>query len=403
LLHVYKCCKCKYKRDLGNQTTAFFLNQVMLRSPDLEPLAAGKLEGSSMKALEVQQLTKNYGEVAVVRGIDFAVAPGEFYTLLGPSGCGKTTTLRCVAGLETHQGGTIAIAGEIVSDPQEHRFVPPQQRNIGMVFQNYGIWPHLSVFENVGFPLRVGKDRLTTAEVKTRVREALVTVELEDYENRNATALSGGQQQRLALARAIVRRPELLLLDEPLSNLDAKLRESMRAQVRDVQRRLGLTTLYVTHDQTEAMSMSSVVAVMNQGRIEQEAPPRELFRYPRTRFVAEFLGAYNIFDARVQRSSGATAVVETPIGMIVAATAPGTDANGAVAIAIRPEDIRIQRGRDGFAGVVERTMFNGSTGESTVRIGNWALRIAHHGAERFEQGEAVSIVIPDEAASLLIG
>ncbi len=225
--------------------------------------------------IEIKSLVKIFADgdnagVKAVNDISFNVEEGRFYTLLGPSGCGKTTTLRCIAGLEKANEGEILVAGKKVFSARDGTFVPAYRRPIGMVFQSYAIWPHMTVFENVAFPLRVGKERVSSAEVQKKVRAALSQVELGGYEDRMATQLSGGQQQRLALARALVREPQVLLLDEPLSNLDAKLRERMRFELRELQRRLRITTLYVTHDQIEALSMSNVIAVMNSGVIVQE-------------------------------------------------------------------------------------------------------------------------------------
>jgi len=219
------------------------------------------------------------GEVHAVRGLNLTVKKGEFYTLLGPSGCGKTTTLRCVAGLETPEKGEIIIGDEPVFSSEGGLNVPTYRRQIGMVFQSYAIWPHLSVFENVAFPLR--EKKVARSEIQERVLKALSLVQLSGLEKRPAPFLSGGQQQRLALARALVREPEVLLLDEPLSNLDAKLREETRLEIRGLVKRLGITTLYVTHDQVEALTMSDVVAVMNQGNIVQEGPPTEIYKSPK--------------------------------------------------------------------------------------------------------------------------
>src|SRR5437773_8359090 len=258
--------------------------------------------------LQVTMLRKTFtterGGVRAVEDVSFTVEEGQFYTLLGPSGCGKTTTLRCVAGLERTDEGRIVVDGRIVSSHSPNVFVPPHKRDIGMVFQSYAIWPHMTVFENVAFPLRVSKQRVSRSEISRRVEEALSLVELGGYGGRMATQLSGGQQQRLALARALVREPKLLLLDEPLSNLDAKLRERMRFELRELQRRLRITTLYVTHDQIEALSMSNVIAVMNAGVIVQEGAPREIYLQPKSKFVANFIGSTNQLAGRVARIDG---------------------------------------------------------------------------------------------------
>jgi iron(III) transport system ATP-binding protein len=240
------------------------------------------------------------GEIQAVRGVSLNIKQGQFYTLLGPSGCGKTTTLRSVAGLEVPHGGEIYIGNRLVFSSSQNLFVPPYKRDIGMVFQSYAIWPHLSVFENVAFPLREMPQKFSKQEIREKVLKALSQVQLDGLQDRPAPFLSGGQQQRLALARAMVKEPEVLLLDEPLSNLDAKLREETRSELRELVKRLGITTLYVTHDQLEALTMSDVVAVMNQGRVVQEGAPVEIYQSPRESFVANFIGLTNFLEGKSQ-------------------------------------------------------------------------------------------------------
>ena len=293
--------------------------------------------------LVVDGLEKHYeldgAEVPVVKGVTFTIEPGMFYSLLGPSGCGKTTTLRCVAGLENSNGGRISLDGRVLSTGTEH--VSPDKRDVGMVFQNYAIWPHMTVFANAVFPLQVSSGRLPKKEAKRRAMEALELVQLDGFAHRPATALSGGQQQRLALARALAHRPRLLLLDEPLSNLDAKLRDTMRNELRNLQQRLGISALYVTHDQSEALSMSDRVAVMNQGRIVQEATPRDLYYQPADRFVADFVGRVNMIPAVVRdRSRNGDALVEA-FGTRLVTPCPSGVGNGRdVTITFRPESVR---------------------------------------------------------------
>ncbi|MFF2389202.1 ABC transporter ATP-binding protein [Agromyces sp. NPDC058104] len=293
--------------------------------------------------LVVDGLEKQYeldgGAVPVVKGVSFTIEPGTFTSLLGPSGCGKTTTLRCVAGLETSNGGRITLDDKVLSTGTEH--MPPDKRDVGMVFQNYAIWPHMTVFANAVFPLQVSGGKLPKKEARARAMEALELVQLDAYANRPATALSGGQQQRLALARALAHRPRLLLLDEPLSNLDAKLRDTMRNELRSLQQRLGITALYVTHDQSEALSMSDRVAVMNQGRIVQEASPRELYYQPADRFVADFVGRVNMIPAVVrERGASGEAFVEA-FGTRLATPCPdGVGLGDEVTVTFRPESVR---------------------------------------------------------------
>ncbi|MGE0714014.1 MAG: ABC transporter ATP-binding protein [Alphaproteobacteria bacterium] len=257
-----------------------------------------------MPGVVLEGVGRSFGLVAAVDRVSLAIADGEFVTLLGPSGCGKTTTLRMVAGLERNDTGRIAIGGRVVSDADRGFFLPPDQRQLGMVFQSYAIWPHMTVFDNVAYPLSVR--RAPKAETAEKVKAALRLVEMERFADRPAPALSGGQQQRVAIARALVFEPAVLLLDEPLSNLDARLRAQMGDEFRALQRRLGITTLYVTHDQEEAMALSDRVVVMQHGRILQIGTPEEVYQRPASREVAAFFGAPNLLPARVvdSRPSG---------------------------------------------------------------------------------------------------
>ena len=243
-------------------------------------------------------MSKRFGSVLAVDGVSLTVADGRLLTLLGPSGCGKTTTLRMIAGLEQNDSGRVAIGGRIVSDPAHGVFVTPERREIGMVFQSYAIWPHMTVFANVAYPLEVR--HRPAAEIRARVIESLQLMEMAQLAERPATALSGGQQQRVAIARALVFRPRVLLMDEPLSNLDAKLREQMRVELRALQQRLGITTVYVTHDQEEAMALSDEIAVMHEGRVLQLAPPETIYARPASRTVAAFVGTPNLLDAKAR-------------------------------------------------------------------------------------------------------
>ena len=281
--------------------------------------------------LTVENLTKLYqrgersgGEGGGIRDASFSLPPGAFFTLLGPSGCGKTTTLRCIAGLEHPDRGTISLGGSVVFDAHRRVEVAMNERGIGMVFQSYAIWPHMTVFENVAFPLRARRTAsLKREEIRRRVEDSLRRVGLAGYGPRNATMLSGGEQQRVALARAIVAEPKLLLLDEPLSNLDAALREEMRTELLRLQRTIGITTVYVTHDQTEALTLSDRIAVVDRGRILQVGPPAEIYLRPRSEFVARFVGSTNVLYGRAQAvpsaqvpatGDGGTTVLRVDVG-----------------------------------------------------------------------------------------
>jgi iron(III) transport system ATP-binding protein len=299
--------------------------------------------------LHVQDLIKRFnvrGAAAVpaIDGIGFTIEQGEFFTLLGPSGCGKTTTLRCVAGLERPERGKIHLRGKAVFDSSTRVFVAPNQRNIGMVFQSYAIWPHLTVFNNVAFPLKSAGQR-NFKILRDKVERVLGLVGLAGFEDRPATQLSGGQQQRVALARALVKEPDLLLLDEPLSNLDTKLRERMRSELKRLQRELGITTLYVTHDQMEGILLSDRIAVMNDGRILQLGRPGEIYDRPNNQFVADFMGATNFFNGTLRSEvlGAAVGVVDTDIGPILCSFSERMACGSQVVISVRPENIKLAK------------------------------------------------------------
>ncbi|MDH3240156.1 MAG: ABC transporter ATP-binding protein [Alphaproteobacteria bacterium] len=304
-----------------------------------------------MPDVVLEKVRKRFGELTAVDGIDLRVTDGEMVTLLGPSGCGKTTTLRMIAGLEVPDDGRIGIGDLAVYDRAKALNVAPELRNLGMVFQSYAIWPHMTVAENVAYPLRMR--RVARSESRRLVDGVLAQVGLAGLGDTPATNLSGGQQQRVALARALVFEPQVLLLDEPLSNLDAKLREHMRFELRIMQRRLGVTALYVTHDQEEALTLSDRVVVMSAGRIEQMGTPTEIYERPATRFVAEFIGKANFLDVEAIATApdgGAEVPLETSRGRAVICVpaeqvrARDGAANGGGSLFIRPEKIRIEAG-----------------------------------------------------------
>lgn len=347
--------------------------------------------------LKVRDLTKVFqterSPVAACDRVSFDVEEGRFFTLLGPSGSGKTTTLRCVAGLERSDQGTIELAGVPVSAEPGGIFVPPSRRDIGMVFQSYAIWPHMTVFDNVAFPLRVGHRRFSRVEIMRRVSHALATVRLEGLGDRPATKLSGGQQQRLALARALVREPKLLLLDEPLSNLDAKLREQMRLELRQLQRELRITTVYVTHDQVEALAMSNVVAVMHNGRIMQIGRPREIYERPANRFVADFIGSTNLIPGKVTGTAGGDLHrVETRYGPVTCLLSPDMPPGSEVLVSIRPEDIFVGDGArtdNSWEATVEQVFFLGECVDCRFAAGDLTLRARLHPSVRIRRGDRV--------------
>ncbi|MEA2938122.1 MAG: iron(III) transport system ATP-binding protein, partial [Alphaproteobacteria bacterium] len=335
---------------------------------------------------------------------------GKLVTLLGPSGCGKTTTLRCLAGLERPESGRIVIANETMCDTDKGVFISPSDRGIGMVFQSYAIWPHMTVFENVAFPLRVARERkYSSAEIKDKVVRALEMVRMSGYETRPATQLSGGQQQRLAFARGLVREPRILLLDEPLSNLDAKLREQMRVELKLLQKRLGITTVYVTHDQSEALALSDEIAVFSSGKIIQRGTPQEIYRHPKSQFVADFIGSANFLTGTVREATDAagTASVETPYGIFRCSFAQAVTPGQAVLVSARPEDLALSEKSpgDGFnvlAGTIAHRVFLGEVIDYLVDTGAGAeIRVRTKPELDFRVGQSVHVsVSPNKCVGL---
>ena len=288
-------------------------------------------------SIRISGLVKKFGETTVLPALDLDVATGELLVLLGPSGCGKTTTMRCVAGLETPTAGTIAIGGVTVFDGSAKIDVPIEERRVGMVFQSYAIWPHMTVFENVAFPLQIAN--VPKAEARERVLEMLSLVGLETYADRGASYLSGGQMQRVALARSLIHQPAVLLMDEPLSNLDARLRDRLRVLLRELQSRFKTTALYVTHDQQEALALADRIVVLDAGTILQTGAPQDLYRAPASRTVADFLGYGNIFDVSPLPQTAGTVTLEASGQTLIAGNVP--KGASAYAACVRPNDVRL--------------------------------------------------------------
>jgi ABC-type Fe3+/spermidine/putrescine transport system ATPase subunit len=354
--------------------------------------------------ITIREVTKRFGPVVAVDCVSLEIADGEVFTLLGPSGCGKTSLLRLIAGFHRPDAGTVAFGDRVVND------VPTHARNIGMVFQNYALWPHMTVFQNVAYGLRLR--RLPGVTVRERVAEGLGKVNLAGLEARYPSQLSGGQQQRVALARALVLNPNILLLDEPLSNLDAKIRVQVRAEIRTLQRQLGITTVYVTHDQEEALSLSDRVAVMRDGRVLQLGAPRELYERPQTRFVADFVGTNNLIPGSVKGQAGDLLFVETALGPIRARAVGEVGAGRRCLVVVRPENVAIGAG-DGAGnqvpGRVALAAYLGNTLRYDVEAGGMTLKADirdswHHEALPIGASitlsfpPSVTLALPDETA-----
>lgn len=361
--------------------------------------------------LRIEDLAKRYlirhepGVVDAVRGVSFDIAPGEFFALLGPSGSGKSTVLQCVAGLEKPDRGTIAIGERTVFSSNGTLFVPANRRDLGMVFQSYAIWPHMSVYDNIAFPLLHGPQRYPAGEVKKLVREALELVKLAEYADRPAPNLSGGQQQRVALARAIVGKPRLLLLDEPLSNLDAKLRDAMRVELRQLVKSLGITTVFVTHDQIEALGMADRIAVMRNGVIEQIGTPRDVYLAPCNAFVASFMGSSNIVPGKMGKRDNGLTAFETDIGTFYSQHAPDLAEGEEAQFVIRPHAIRFVgadggaragAGRNVFPARLVATSLLGDRIEAEIMLGKRILKALVNSYDDLPDHGEVTVEFPPE-------
>ena len=366
--------------------------------------------------LKISALKKTYvaedGDVQAVRGVDFELAEGEVFALLGPSGCGKTTTLRCVAGLETPDSGEIWIGEQAVFAEGGRVHVPAWRRGLGMVFQSYAIWPHLTVWQNVAFPLLHGRFKIPKVEVQARVTKALDLVRIGDLADRPAPMLSGGQQQRVALARALVYEPRMLLLDEPLSNLDAKLRVEMRMELKELVTRLNMTTLYVTHDQEEALLLAHRVGVMRDGLLTQVGTPMEVYAEPTDEFTARFVGDANLLTAHVDGPPAAdgSVTVSTPIGTLTCQLSEDVRAQEHLSVMFRPIDVTVHvkgadtsKAKNVLPGQVKRVDFVGSHLNCAIVVNSTVINAEESAWLGIEPGDAVSIEIPPERIRALAG
>ena len=362
-----------------------------------------------MSEIEIRNLRKEFGDLVAVNDVSTTVEEGKLVTLLGPSGCGKTTTLRMIAGLETPTGGEIAVGGETLNDPGRNVTVAPEDRGMGMVFQSYAVWPHKTVFENVAYPLRIGGD---TDNIKERVMNTLELVGIEDQAEKNPPQLSGGQQQRVAFARAVVYDPSVLLLDEPLSNLDAKLREHMRFELREFQQELGITTLYVTHNQSEAMVLSDEIIVMNNGEFVQRGSPTDIYNNPANQFVADFIGETNFLEATVVEAGADEVEVEirgadaTNDRLRITSVDPDVSVGDDVLLSIRPEKVVLEQSvgnvdANYLTGTVEMTTFLGRYLEAELDVGHEEVLTAAFRDNTVQQGDEVRVAIEPQDVHLI--
>jgi iron(III) transport system ATP-binding protein len=342
----------------------------------------------------VTGLLKRFGAFTAVDRINLEIPAGQFFTLLGPSGCGKTTTLRMLAGLERPDAGEIRVGDRVVSAPERGIFVQPERRQMGMVFQSYAVWPHMTVFENVAFPLR--EQRRPKPEVVERTMETLGLVGLAHLAHRPAPNLSGGQQQRVALARALVANPQVLLLDEPLSNLDARLREQMRFEIRNMQARLGITTIFVTHDQLEAMTLSDQVGLMNAGHVEQIGAPRDVYERPETRYTMDFLGQVNHLPARIVAPNGVIHALVAGFEVPLLVT-EGLREGDEVVLAFRSESVDLAPTGGHVRGTVLGAMYIGGYMEYVVEVAGSPIYVRAPAASQIAVGESVGLILTTPA------
>jgi len=347
-------------------------------------------------SIQIKKVAKSYGDVEVLKDLSLDIKPGELFTLLGPSGCGKTTLLRMVIGFNSIDKGVIEVDDQVIND------IPVNKRKMGMVFQNYAVFPHMTVKENIAFGLKVHK--MDKEEMERRIGEILRVVRIEEHKDKRPDQLSGGQQQRVALARALVIHPKVLLMDEPLSNLDAKLRIEMRNAIRNIQENIGITTLYVTHDQEEALAISDRIAVLNDGVIQQIGEPKEIYSRPQNLFVAQFIGTSNVLKGKIKKSTEKCFIhylgddYKEEMSNLISKVKDGQD----VLLAIRPQDFTLTEGEEGISGIIENTVFLGLNTHYFVKVtsGEIVEVIQEDDAVLLKEGTAVKLKVNPEKINI---
>jgi len=359
--------------------------------------------------IRIRDLDKYYfsegKKIPALSNVQLTIPANRIFTLLGPSGCGKTTLLRCIVGLETPDSGEIAIGDAVVWSKEKNIFVPPEKRGLSMVFQTYAIWPHMTVFDNVAYPLQVRKE--PKEEIRRKVEKTLRFVQLEGFENRPATKLSGGQQQRVALARALAPEPKVILFDEPLSNLDAKLREETRKELRGFLTKLKITAVYVTHDRIEALSLSDDVAVMRAGQIIEIGTPKSIYFDSEQQFVADFIGRANLIQGKVARAEGIHVVIDTAMGPMACNKRVESPPGKEVTVCVRPEFIQVvqgggEKGQNYFRGKVESLVFVGESYEGEIRVGETRLITRIEPTANVKEGDDIFLHIDPGQCSVLL-
>ena len=358
--------------------------------------------------IRIRGLSRNYysegKQIKALDNVDLTIPANKIFTLLGPSGCGKTTLLRCIVGLEVPDSGEIYIGDDLVWSSDKKIFVPPENRGLGMVFQTYAIWPHMNVFDNVAYPLQTSK--VSQSEIREKVSKTLHFVQLDGYENRPATKLSGGQQQKVALARALVAEPKVILFDEPLSNLDAKLREETRKELRSFLSELRITAVYVTHDRIEALALSDLIAVMRAGKIVEIGDPKKIYFNSDHKFVADFIGRANLIKGKITKQEGKHAVFSTEIGPIVALNSQKIAVGQEAMLCVRPEFIRlapeqVTQGHNIFSGKMESLIFIGEAYEGEIRVGETLLTTTIDPTADIVEGDTIAISFDPDHCFLL--